>query len=134
MEWGIFWAAQLALFIFIPLMVIWLFAIVDLFGRADIGGFGKALWLLAILFLPILGTLSYYVSRPLETPSSPGAGSSREAALADMDASPVVRSEQYEMQRAFPGTSLAGVEPRRRLRALAHRLVVHVPRAPERAR
>jgi hypothetical protein len=65
MEWGIFWAAQLALFIFIPLMVIWLFAIVDLFGRADIGGFGKALWLLAILFLPILGTLMYYAFRPV---------------------------------------------------------------------
>ena len=65
MDWPVFWGIMLTLFVFIPLLMIWLFAIVDLFGRADIGGFGKVLWLLAILFLPILGTLVYYASRPV---------------------------------------------------------------------
>ena len=64
MEWGIFWAVSLTLLLFIPLLMMWMFAIVDLFGRADMGGFGKVLWLLAILFLPILGTLVYYAFRP----------------------------------------------------------------------
>jgi hypothetical protein len=65
MNWEVFWAIMLGLFIFIPLLLIWLFAIVDLFGRADLGGFAKALWLLAILFLPILGTIGYYLFRPV---------------------------------------------------------------------
>ena len=65
MDWAVFWGIMLVLFVFIPLLLIWLFAIVDLFGRADIGGFGKVLWLLAILFLPIVGTLMYYLFRPV---------------------------------------------------------------------
>ncbi len=65
MDWAFFWALNLVLFLFIPLLLIWLFAIVDLFGRHDIGGFAKVLWLLAILFLPILGTLVYYLARPV---------------------------------------------------------------------
>ena len=65
MDWAFFWAFNLVLFLVIPLLLIWLFAIVDLFGRHDIGGFAKVLWLLAILFLPILGTLVYYLARPV---------------------------------------------------------------------
>ncbi len=64
MDWAFFWAFNLVLFLVIPLLLIWLFAIVDLFGRHDIGGFAKVLWLLAILFLPILGTLVYFLARP----------------------------------------------------------------------
>ena len=85
MEWAAFWTITLALFIFIPLLMIWMFAIVDLFGRADIGGFGKVLWLLAIIFLPILGTVIYflvlprdssYVREPRSTSDSTGGQSS----------------------------------------------------------
>jgi hypothetical protein len=64
MDWDLFWGVMLALFVWLPLMLIWLFAIVDLFGRHDIGGLAKVLWLLAILFMPILGTLVYYLVRP----------------------------------------------------------------------
>ena len=64
MDWTVFWGAMLIGLVFLPLLMIWMFAIVDLFGRADIGGFGKVLWLLAIVFLPILGTLVYYAFRP----------------------------------------------------------------------
>ena len=106
MEWGIFWASQLALLIFIPLLVIWLFAIVDLFARGDIGGLGKSFWLLAILFLPIFGTVGYYLFLPARLPRSPGSGSSSEATPADWDAGRVVRTGEYEMQRAIPGMSL----------------------------
>ena len=65
MDWTVFWMAMLTLFVFMPVLLLWLFAIVDLFGRADMGGLGKVLWLFAILFLPIVGTLMYYLFRPI---------------------------------------------------------------------
>ena len=65
MNWGVFWSILLVLFIFLPLLMIWIFAIVDLFGRMDIGGLAKVLWLLAIVFIPILGTVGYFIFRPL---------------------------------------------------------------------
>ena len=65
MDWPVFWMAMLTLFVFMPVLLLWLFAIVDLFGRADIAGLGKVLWLFAILFLPIVGTLMYYLFRPV---------------------------------------------------------------------
>ena len=76
MNWEVFWAIMVGLFIVIPLLMIWLFAIVDLFGRADLGGFAKVLWLLAILFLPIVGTLGYYLFRPVEASHASGPDSS----------------------------------------------------------
>ena len=66
MEWGAFWAVMIALFVFVPLLMMWLFALVDLFGRHDLGGFAKVLWLLAIIFLPILVVLVYFVARPAD--------------------------------------------------------------------
>ncbi|HXW78002.1 MAG TPA: SHOCT domain-containing protein [Acidimicrobiales bacterium] len=44
---------------------IWLFIIVlvDVFRSHDIGGFAKALWVLFIIFLPLLGVLVYLIAR-----------------------------------------------------------------------
>jgi hypothetical protein len=36
----------------------------DVFTRRDLSGFGKAAWLLAIVILPLLGTLIYLIFRP----------------------------------------------------------------------
>jgi hypothetical protein len=36
----------------------------DIFSRPDIGGFAKFLWLMLILFLPIIGMLIYFIARP----------------------------------------------------------------------
>ena len=52
------------LFIFIPLVLLWVFALIDLFGRPDLGGWGKAIWLLVIIIIPILGALIYIGTRP----------------------------------------------------------------------
>jgi hypothetical protein len=65
MEWDVFWAIMLVMFVWIPLLMIWGFAIVDLFTRADLGGFAKVLWLLFIIFIPIIGTVAYYLFRPV---------------------------------------------------------------------
>ena len=47
----------------------WIFisAVADLFRRDDIGGWKKAGWLVAMLFLPLLGVLIYMIVRPKVT-------------------------------------------------------------------
>lgn len=58
--WEVFWL----LLIFIPLLLIWAFAMVDIFRRDDIAGWIKALWMLAVILVPFLGTLIYLIFRP----------------------------------------------------------------------
>jgi len=62
----VFWNWFFLFFIFIPMMVAWIYTAVDIFGRPDIGGLAKFLWLLLILFLPIIGMLIYFIARPDE--------------------------------------------------------------------
>lgn len=63
--WDVFWL----LLIFIPLLLIWGFAIVDIFRRDDLTGWLKALWIVVVVLLPFLGTLIYLIFRqPGATP------------------------------------------------------------------
>ncbi|GIG02786.1 SHOCT domain-containing protein [Catellatospora citrea] len=63
--WDVFWL----LLIFIPLLLIWGFAIVDIFRRDDLSGWLKALWIVVVVLLPFLGTLIYLIFRqPGATP------------------------------------------------------------------
>ena len=55
---SVMWFFFFVLWIWILIMVI-----VDVFRSHDIGGFAKALWLLFILFLPLLGVLVYLIAR-----------------------------------------------------------------------
>lgn len=45
--------------------VMWIFIAIsifsDLFRRHDVGGFTKAIWIILIIFLPLLGTLVYLI-------------------------------------------------------------------------
>jgi hypothetical protein len=61
-----FWVGLLVFMLYVPFLFMWGFALVDLFFRREMSGFGKFLWVLAILFLPILGTLFYFITRPRE--------------------------------------------------------------------
>ena len=54
----------LVLTIFLPLVMLWTFALVDVFRRDDMGGFSKALWVFVIIVVPYFGTLIYLISRP----------------------------------------------------------------------
>jgi uncharacterized membrane protein len=58
--WGLFWL----LVIFVPIGLVWIAAMLDLFHRADLTGVAKAGWLLVVLVLPIVGTLIYLIVRP----------------------------------------------------------------------
>jgi hypothetical protein len=58
-----FWDAFWLLLIFIPLLLIWGFALVDIFQRDDMPGRIKALWVVCVVFAPFFGTLIYLIFR-----------------------------------------------------------------------
>ena len=60
----LFWNWFFIFAIFIPLTIAWIYTAVDIFQRPDQSGVAKFLWLLLILFLPILGMLIYFLARP----------------------------------------------------------------------
>jgi len=59
-----FWDAFFLMLIWIPLLLIWSFALVDIFRREDISGVWKAIWVVCVIALPFFGTLIYLISRP----------------------------------------------------------------------
>src|SRR3954447_8453381 len=58
--WNFFWL----LLIYIPLLLVWGFALVDIFRRDDMSGWLKALWVACVILVPFLGTLIYLLFRP----------------------------------------------------------------------
>jgi hypothetical protein len=96
-----FWENFFLFLIFLPLAMMWGFALVDIFRRDDISGFSKALWVVCVILLPFLGTLIYLIARPagatreerelvdaggrgFDTRYSPSNGTSELLALADL--------------------------------------------------
>jgi uncharacterized membrane protein len=62
----VFWSMMV---FFFWVMAIWLFIalIGDVIRRDDLSGWGKAGWILFIVFLPFLGALIYIIARPKVT-------------------------------------------------------------------
>jgi len=58
-----FWQLFLILAIFVPLIMLWVFTLVDLFNRRDLSGAAKALWAIAIVLLPLVAMLIYFIMR-----------------------------------------------------------------------
>ena len=48
----------------IPVAILWVYAIVSLVARHDLSIGAKLLWLLAILVLPVIGAIVYFMMRP----------------------------------------------------------------------
>jgi hypothetical protein len=80
-----FWETFFLFLIFLPLLMIWAFALVDIFRRGDLSGVWKALWVVVIFLLPFLGTLIYLIVRPA------GATKEERAALDDANREFVAR-------------------------------------------
>jgi hypothetical protein len=59
-----FWELMMIVLVVIPLILLWVFTLVDIFKRQDLSGLAKALWAIAILFLPLIGMIVYFVTRP----------------------------------------------------------------------
>ena len=72
-----FWNTFFLLLIYIPLIMVWGFAVLDIFRRDDIHGGAKAVWLVVVIFLPFIGTLIYLIMR------QPGSTPEERQALAD---------------------------------------------------
>jgi hypothetical protein len=102
MNWDVFWSVMLVMFVWIPLLLIWSFALIDLFARRDLSGWKKALWLLAIIFFPIFGTVVYYLFRPVgyvttySTGYGTAASSERISTLQELRQGGLITDEQYE--------------------------------------
>jgi hypothetical protein len=64
MSFGQFLLYLLAVFAWFGLISIWVFAMFDMFRRRDIPGVGKAIWLVVIVLLPVIGTVVYFLARP----------------------------------------------------------------------
>jgi hypothetical protein len=60
---GAFWTVT-----FFFLWAAWIFAVIwvfiDNFRRRDHHGLAKALWALAIIFIPVIGVFAYLIARP----------------------------------------------------------------------
>jgi hypothetical protein len=61
--WDVFWAVLITWFIMIPLLMLWVFALADLFRRRDIR-LSKVPWLMFIIVIPVLGSIIYLLVRP----------------------------------------------------------------------
>jgi hypothetical protein len=54
----------LPVLIAIPLLLIWVLTLVDLFRRHDLSTGLKVLWALVVLILPVIGVIIYFIARP----------------------------------------------------------------------
>jgi len=59
-----FWETFFLFLVFLPLAMMWGFALIDIFRRDDLGGFSKALWVTCVIIVPFFGTLIYLIGRP----------------------------------------------------------------------
>jgi|tagenome__1003787_1003787.scaffolds.fasta_scaffold15101220_1 hypothetical protein len=57
---------MLLVLIAIPLLLIWVLAVVDLIRRHDLTMGPKVLWALVVLLLPIVGAIAYFIARPAD--------------------------------------------------------------------
>lgn len=83
-----FWQVFLMLMIFVPLIMLWIFTLVDLFQRPDLSGIAKALWAIAIVLLPLIGMLIYFILRDSETSTVDDQPSSAPSSPSYPDGSP----------------------------------------------
>jgi hypothetical protein len=91
-----FLLGSLAVVLWIGVCFMWVFALIDMFVRRDLHGFAKALWLLAIIFLPVLGVLIYLIARPANLAWSPGSSPADHIGPRDMEVGEI---EKLDMMR-----------------------------------
>ena len=62
-----FWELFVILLVFVPLIMLWVFTLADLFHRPDLSGAAKALWAIAIVFLPLIAMVVYFIMRDTDS-------------------------------------------------------------------
>ena len=61
-----FWWALLITMLYIPFLFLWGFTLFDIAFRKDLHAWSKLLWALFVLFVPLIGVLIYFITRPKE--------------------------------------------------------------------
>jgi uncharacterized protein (DUF58 family) len=73
MDW--FWHVLLVCAVVIPVTLMWIAIIVELFRRHDLSGLARATWLVLLFFLPLIGSFLYVIvtwSRGSQESKKPG--------------------------------------------------------------
>jgi ABC-type multidrug transport system fused ATPase/permease subunit len=117
---GVFWT-MLWLFLFIIWIWILIAVFVDIFRSHDIGGLAKALWVIFIIVLPLLGVLIYLIARGgkmqeratrdaanqeqefrgyVQQVASEGGAADQLAKLADLKDRGVLSEEEFQAEKA----------------------------------
>jgi hypothetical protein len=78
--WDLVWGMIFFFFWFMAIWI-WITCIGDIFRRNDMSGGSKAIWIVAIIFLPLLGCLIYMIARPKVTPQDVQMMAQSEAAM-----------------------------------------------------
>ena len=109
-----FWTMAIIFFWVIAIMI-WFRCFMDLFGRDDLTGVMKGVWIVALIIIPWLGALVYIITRPKVTASdvqmlvraeAAGQAASKVstadelAKLADLKEKGVINDAQYEQLKA----------------------------------
>jgi Phospholipase_D-nuclease N-terminal len=87
-----FWEAFGLLIILSPILLVWIFGLVDLFRRHDLRPLPRVLWLLAIVIFPVFGTFLYFCFRPGDLTKR-----ERDATAAYVDEEGTSRTEQLRV-------------------------------------
>jgi uncharacterized membrane protein len=61
--------ALLPFIVVVPFFVLIGFTIVDIVGRPDLASLRKALWVVGVVVLPVVGTFIYLLARPFRDPA-----------------------------------------------------------------
>jgi hypothetical protein len=88
--WDFFWIV-VASFFFVAYLMILFHIFADIFRDGSLGGWGKALWSVFIIFMPFLGALVYLVAR--------GSGMAERS---------LAQAQEYQAQQAEYIRSVAG--------------------------
>jgi hypothetical protein len=84
--WDLLWL-MFSAFMFVAYLFVMFQVVADLFRDSEIGGLGKALWIIGLILLPFLTALVYVIAR------GPGMGRRQQAAMqrAQNDAEAYIR-------------------------------------------
>jgi hypothetical protein len=102
-----FWDFFLLLLIFVPLLMLWIFTLGDLARRRDISGLARGLWAVAVVLLPIIGMLVYFLTRPADLVMAPEPDVRADGIMADASSDSTINQLEKLAELHTSGTLTA---------------------------
>jgi len=122
---GAFWTI-VEIFLWVIWIWILIYVFIDIFRSRDLSGWGKALWFIFVLFIPLIGVLVYLIARGnsmheraaqearqqdrefrayVQEAASPQSTADQLAKLADLRDRGVITADEFEREKAKVLTS-----------------------------